>query len=70
MRPTLKLKRDALTDLAPAQLVAVAGGLSSSCPLAACIDQVTTDINELREDVKDALNYTREGCTPAYGMGR
>lgn len=66
---SLKLKRDALVDLTPGQLVSVSGGLSSSCPLEACLRQVTTDIQELREDVKDALNYTREGCTPAYGMG-
>lgn len=60
------LRRDALSDLTPGQLSAIAGG-SVSCPIEACIRQVTTDIQELREDVKDMLDYTREGCTPAYG---
>lgn len=60
MRRILTLQRDALTDLAPAELASVAGG-----PISEQID--TSCVMDLTWDVKDLLKYTREGCTPAYG---
>ena len=65
---TLRLRREALSDLSPAELGSLAGA-SGDCTVAVCVPDVTAEVDELRQRVKDLTNFTREsGCTPRYGV--
>ena len=59
MTRTPTLQREALADLTPAELAAVAGGTT---------DVVRTAFEKVEAVTDKFINWpTNEGCTPAYG---